>query len=469
MTAVTNAPTHLPGEGDTRRWLMLAVLLLGQFMALLDTSIVNVAMPTVGADLHASGAWLQLVIGGYMVAYGMALITGARLGALYGRRRMYLTGVILFTLASLACGLAPAILPLVVARFVQGLAAAVMVPQIMSVMQMQFSGAARAKALSAYGAVLSAGLVAGLIIGGLLVGANLFGTHWRPVFLINVPIGIVLVLLVPRLVPADQPAGKRRLDLPGLAIATTAVLLIVLPLVVGHEIGWPWWTFACIAAGLVLAALFVRVEQRIAKRGGDPLLNLDVLRAPGLSAGLGALLCMQLTVGGFLFCFTLHLQTGLGETPMRAALTWLPFSTTFGLVGYFWRSLPQRLHHLVVPVGLALVAVGFAGVALAANSPLLWPLLVVSGAGMGLSASPLVTQSLSHVPLSRAADASGVLTTTMQLGQVGGVAAFGTLFLSLNPRLTDATALTATGWALALVAVAGVVASTFLARHVRQA
>jgi hypothetical protein len=177
---------------------------------------------------------------------------------------------------------------------------------------------------------------------------------------------------------------------------------------------------------------------------------------------------MQLTVGGFLFCFTLHLQTGLGETPLRAALTWLPFATTFGLVGYFWRSLPQRLHHVVVPVGLALCAFGFAGVAVAANSPLLWPLLVISGAGMGLSASPLVTQSLLHVPLARAADASGVLTTTMQLGQVGGVAAFGTLFLSLRPQLTDATALATTGWALALVSAVGVVAGSFLSRHVRR-
>lgn len=168
MTAVITTVSDRPA--GTRRGLMLAVLLLGQFMALLDTSIVNVAMPAIGAGFHASGAWLQLIVGGYLVAYAMTLITGARLGDLYGRRRMFLTGAILFTLASLACGLAPAILPLVLFRFVQGIAAAIMVPQIMSLIQAQFSGPARAKALSAYGVTLSAGQVAGLIAGGLLVG-----------------------------------------------------------------------------------------------------------------------------------------------------------------------------------------------------------------------------------------------------------------------------------------------------------
>jgi MFS family permease len=450
MTTLTDSPT----ETDSRRWLMLAVLLLGQFMALLDTFVVNVAMPTIGADFRASGAWLQLVVGGYIVAYAMTLITGARLGELYGRRRMFLTGVVLFTLASLACGLAPGILLLVVFRVVQGIAAAVMVPQIMSVIQTRFSGSARSKALSAYGATLSAGQVAGLVVGGLLTNANLFGTSWRPVFLVNVPLGLVLAFLVPRLLPVDTPAGRvRRFDVIGLVMATSAVLLIVLPLVIGHEIGWPAWTFVCIGAGLVLAAVFVRVERHVA----DPLLNLDVLRAPGLPSGAVTLACMQLTTGGFLFAFTLHLQAGLGESPLKAALTWLPFAATFGVVGYFWRVLPSRLHHAVVPTGMALCAIGF----LTIPTSFLWAALVITGAGMGLSASPLVTQSLHRVPPARAADASGLLTTTMQLSQATGVAAFGTLFLS------SADALPRTTLALAVTSTAGLVASPFLARTAR--
>jgi MFS family permease len=446
-----------PADVGTRRGLMLAVLLLGQFMALLDTSVVNVAMPTIGTDFHASGAWLQLVVGGYMVAYAMTLITGARLGDLYGRRRMYLIGVILFTLASLACGLAPAILPLVLFRFAQGIAAAVMVPQIISVIQTHFTGPARAKALSAYGATLSAGQVAGLVVGGLLLAANLFGAQWRPIFLINVPVGIVLAILVPRLVPADRPTAARRLDLTGLAISTCAVLLLVLPMVIGHELGWPRWTFACFVAGLVLAVVFVRVERRV----DDPLLNLDVLRARGLAAGIATLTCTLVAIGGFMFSFTLHLQSGLGESALHSGLTWLPFAVTFGLVGFFWRSLPGRLHHLVVPTGLALCMLGYAGIGIGVAA-LVWPALVLAGAGMGLSASPLVTQALVHVPLSRAADASGVLTTTIQLSQVGGVTIFGTLFLSGG-------SLTTTSWYLALVAAIGIVAGSFLARSVRQA
>ncbi|TDW23800.1 MFS transporter [Kribbella kalugense] len=445
--------TTLTDNRTDTRWLMLAVLLLGQFMALLDTFVVNVAMPTIGANFHASGAWLQLVVGGYMVAYAMTLITGARLGDLYGRRRMFRTGVVLFTLASLACGLAPGILLLVVFRVIQGIAAAVMVPQIMSVIQTRFTGSARSKALSAYGATLSAGQVAGLVVGGLLTNANLFGTSWRPVFLVNVPLGLVLAFLVPRLLPTDVRAERvRRFDVIGLALATSAVLLIVLPLVIGHEIGWPVWAFVCIAAGLVLAAVFVQVERRVAI---DPLLNLDVLRAPGLPSGVITLACMQLTTGGFLFAFTLHLQAGLGESPLRAALTWLPFAATFGAVGYFWRVLPTRVHYAVVPTGMALSAIGFIAI------PLLWPALVITGAGMGLSASPLVTQSLHRVPPARAADASGLLTTTMQLSQATGVAAFGTLFLS------SANDLTRTTLALALTSAVGLIAGTFLARTAR--
>lgn len=451
---------HRSADVGTRRGPMLAVLLLGQFMALLDTSVVNVAMPTIGAGFHASGAWLQLVVGGYMVAYAMTLITGARLGDLYGRRRMYLIGVVLFTLASLACGLAPAILPLVLFRFAQGMAAAVMVPQIISVIQTHFAGPARAKALSAYGATLSAGQVAGLVVGGLLLAANLFGAQWRPIFLINVPVGILLAVLVPRLVPADRPMAARRLDLTGLALSTCAVLLLVLPMVIGHELGWPRWTFVCFGLGLVLAVVFVRVERRV----DDPLLNFDVLRARGLGAGIATLACTLLALAGFMFSFTLQLQNGLGESALRSALTWLPFAISFGLVGFFWRSLPSRLHHLVVPTGLALCMLGYVGIGLTqlGAGSLVWPALVLAGAGMGLSASPLVTQALVHVPVSRAADASGVLTTTIQLAQVGGVTVFGTLFLSGG-------SLTTTSWFLALIAAIGIVAGSFLARSVRQA
>ena len=202
-----------PGRHDRPRasWLMLAVLLLGQFMCIIDVLVTNVAMPSIAASLHASGASLQLVVGGYTIAYAMLLITGARLGDRYGRRRTYLAGVLIFTTASLACALAPDSQALIGFRLVQGAGAAVLVPQVFSIIQLNFTGPARARALSAYAAVLSAGAVTGLVLGGVVVTADLFGTGWRPVFAINVPIGIVLAAAVPRLVPPDAPvpAGPR--------------------------------------------------------------------------------------------------------------------------------------------------------------------------------------------------------------------------------------------------------------------
>jgi len=470
-----------PGPGS-RPWLALIVLLIGQFMGLLDSFIVNVAMPSIGTDLHASGSSLQLVVGGYTLAYAMLLITGARLGDLYGRRRMYLTGAIVFTLASLVCGFAPDIAVLVVFRLVQGAGAAVMVPQIISVIQMLFSGQARTKALSVYGAVLSSGAVFGLVVGGAVVSANLFGATWRPVFLINVPLGLCLTLLVPRFVPADEPRSTRRLDVRGLIVATVAVFLLVLPLILGHEAGWPLWTYLSIAAGLVLAAVFVRVEQRVAAGGGDPLLALDVLRSPGIAAGIGVLACMALTYGGLLFVLTLHLQTGLGYSALRTGLMYVPFSGFTGLAAYYWRKIPERAHYLVSPVALATCAVGYLCLAVAVHDggdggALVWVGLVVSGLGQGLTLSPVMAQSLTKVPLTRAADASGLMTTTLQLGSVTGVAIFGTVFLSLDHNAgtgpvasaasVSASALASTlAYGLAIVAAVGIIPGAALARTV---
>src|SRR5690349_388427 len=421
-------------ETPPGHWLMLAVLLLGQFMCIIDVLVTNVAMPSIAASLHASGASLQLVVGGYTIAYAMLLITGARLGDRYGRRRTYLAGVLIFTAASLACALAPDSQALIAFRLVQGAGAAVLVPQVFSIIQLNFTGPARARALSAYAAVISAGAVTGLVLGGVVVTADLFGTGWRPVFAINVPIGIVLAAAVPRLVPPDAPVGRtKNLDLAGLGAAACAVLLIVLPLVLGREEGWPAWGFGGIAAGVVLAVGFVLIERRVAARGGDPLLNLAVLRAPALPSGLVTLAATQFAYGGLLFAYTLYLQAGLGESALRAGLSYLPFAAVFGLAGYNWRRLPAAARRLLIPAGLTVGILAYLALAAALHAgftALTWTGLAAVGLGLGLSVSPLLTQSLTHVPAARAADASGLLTTTVQLGQLLGVAAIGSLYLS---------------------------------------
>jgi MFS family permease len=437
MTATSETAVAAGVAPDRGRWLMLIVLLCGQFMALLDVTVVNVAMPTLGRSLHASGAELQLVIAGYTVSYAMLLITGARLGDIVGRRRMFLLGVGGFTLASLACGLAPDTGVLIAARFVQGAAAAAMMPQIMTVIQLRFSGTARARALSAYTAILSSGFVAGQVIGGVLVTADLFGASWRPVFLVNVPIGLAVLLLLPRVMPADAPGRTRRLDLPGLLVAVPAVCLVVLPLMLGHQENWPAWSLACVGGGLALVPVFLFVERRVAARGGQPLLSLSVFRAPGLLPGLATITLLMVTYGGFLFSFAIHLQAGLGDSALRAGLTCAPCAAAFGVGGYFWRRLPAAWHPYLTVCGAAVAAAGYALVALVlrgggSGGAWLQVFLVAVGAFLAVAFSPLVAQALVRVPPHQAADASGLLTTAMQLSQAVGVAVFGSLFLTVD-------------------------------------
>jgi len=281
-------------------------------------------------------------------------------------------------------------------------------------------------------------------------------------------------------VPGDAPgrgASGRRLDLAGLAIAVPAVFLMVLPLMLGHQENWPAWVSACIALGLVLAVVFVGVERRIADRGGDPLLNLAVLRAPGLGPGLAAVAVLMITYGGFLFSFALHLQAGLGDSALRAGLTFAPCALVFGACGYFWRRLPTGSHHLLAPLGCLAAAGGYLTVAAILRSggsggiPLQLA-LVVTGAALAFGFSPLVTHALVKVPPRHAADASGLLTTTIQLGQAVGVATFGSLFLTLDadrgaagPAASGHALAITFGW-LAAALVLGAAAGIALARTV---
>ncbi|RKS73862.1 MFS transporter [Motilibacter peucedani] len=472
LSTSTRRPDAAP-ERAASSGLVLGLLVTGLFMALLDATIVNVALPDIQRDLHASGASLELVVSGYTVAYAMLLVTGARLGDLLGARRMFLTGLALFTAASLLCGLAPGSTTLVLARFLQGGGAAAMVPQILSVIQQRFEGPARVRAISTYGAVIAAGAVCGQVLGGLLVSADLLGTGWRPAFLVNVPVGIVLGVLVPRYVPADVVKPGRRLDLPGLLTASAGVLLVVLPLVLGRQEGWPAWTWVSLVAGAVTLAGFVAVERRVAARGGDPLLDLQVVRARGLAGGVAALAAGMLAYGAFLFATTLHLQGGLGDSPLRSGLTFAPAALAFGASGYWWRRTPTSWHPWLAVVGLPVSAIGYLLLALALRGGgqdpwLLVPVLALTGVGMGLAFSPLLTLSLVAVPPARAADASGLLTTVFQLSMVLGVTLLGGRYLDRAPS-GSAHALSAVLVVVAAVSLLGTAGAYAVARVVRAA
>jgi MFS family permease len=418
----------------------LAIVLTGQIMAIVDTNIVNVAVPAMHATLGASGAGLQLIVAGYTIAYAVLLITGARLGDILGHRRVFLAGVALFTLASLGCGLAPTTGVLVALRFVQGIGAATMIPQVLSLIQRTYtSPAPRARAMSLYATVISGGAVLGQVLGGLLVSADLFGSSWRPVFLVNVPVGLA-VLGFGRLLPAGRFDGVRTLDLPGLAVLTPAVFALVLPLVLGQPLGWPLWGWILLAAAVALFTLLGRVEHRVAARGGQPILPRSLLGLPGMIAGLGGLFASMVVFGGWLFGLALELQDGLGESPLRAGLTFVPCGIAFAIVSLNWRRLPARYHERLPMIGFVVNGAGLVWAGLLLHSGgdggvLLYVALAVSGGGMAGAFGALMGRVLSRVPVSIAADASGVIVTVNQLGIVVGIATFGSLYLNLAGQL----------------------------------
>ncbi|POX48376.1 MFS transporter [Streptomyces sp. Ru71] len=449
---------------------MLAVLLAAQFMALLDVFIVNVAAPTIGSDLHASGADLQLVIAGYAITYSVLLITGARLGDRFGHGRVHLAGLALFTTASLACGLAQGATELIGFRLAQGAGSALMIPQVLSLIQRTFTGEARARALGMYSAVLAVGAAAGQVVGGVLVSADLFGTGWRPVFLVNVPVGVVLLVIGRRVLPAHAAGERGRgLDLPGLVLLGAAVSLLTVPLVLGREQDWPLWSWLSLAGSVVVFALFCAFESRLARRGGAPLIAPRVLRHPGMGLAVLRILAAMAVNGAFLFVLTLHVQGGLGYSALRAGLTFAPTAAVFGVVGLTWRRWPASWQRALTPAGFALTAVAVAGVALAFHDGReggagLYVAFVGVGAGLALAFSPTLTRALAAVRPEDAADASGLLATVAQLGQLIGVAAFGTLFLNRLESLgapgaySSSEALLTCMLALTATAAAGAVA-----------
>lgn len=429
------------GPRPARPGALLAIVLTGLLMAAIDVFIVNVGLPTIHATLHASGASLQLIVAGYTISYAVLLVTGARLGAIAGYARMFLAGVVVFTLASLGCGLAGSSGELIGLRFVQGAAAAVMIPQVLSLIQRTFSGAARARAMTVYSAVLACGALLGQIVGGLLISADLAGASWRPLFLVNIPIGFGLLAAGLRWLPRADPRDTAvRLDLPGVALLSPAALAFVLPLVLGQQEHWPAWGWASLAASAVLIAAFAATERGTARRGGHPIVSATVLRLPGLASSLIALFLIMATFSGFIFALTLHLQNALGESALRAALTFAPAGVMFAVISLCWRRFPGRWQHAVIIAGFAGYALAMLGVAAAlrgggTGGDGLYAALAFLGAANAAAFSPLMTRALMRVPVQYAADASGLVATTMQLAIVTGVATFGTLYLNLAGHL----------------------------------
>jgi MFS family permease len=425
------APAALGGIG-------LMTLLLGVLLPMLDFFIVNVALPSIDLDLHASAPLLELVVSAYACAYALLLVMGGRLGDSFGRRRLFLTGMAAFTAASLACGLAPSAVVLVVARAAQGASAAMMVPQVLATIQAATTGQRRARALGRYGATGGIAAVIGQLAGGFLVAANLDGATWRPIFLVNVPIGLAGLVLARRYLPDTQAESAAPVDRLGTILLGVLVLALLIPLTEGRSLHWPAWTIALLAAAPALAAALAAAEARKERAGHVPLVPPSLLRHASMRRGLLLALPFFGGFGAFMFCYALLVQQGLHASAVAAGAGLVPMAATFLIASLCTSRLLTRFGPSVLVTGAALQAAGLlilGGTVLSTWPALsiasLAPGMAIAGAGQGLVMSPLMGVVLSDVPPAAAGVGGGVLATTQQTALALGVATLGSLFLAM--------------------------------------
>lgn len=416
----------------------LATVLLGAFLSIADFFIVNVALPTIDADLHASPATLELFVAGYGTPYALLLVLGGRLGDLFGRRRLFMLGMASFTVFSLLCGIAPTPAALVAFRALQGSSAALMVPQVLATIQSACDGERRAKAIGLYGATAGIAAVVGQLAGGAIVAADVAGQGWRPIFLINVPIGLVGLALASRYVPSTRSDEPARIDAAGTALLAVAVLSLLVPLTEGRALGWPAWSIALLALFVPALAGFVLVERRLERNGGHPIVPPSLVRLPGMRRGLLLVVPFFVGMGAFFFVCAVALQDGAHLGPLQSGLALAPMAVAFLAASLCTARLAARFGRRVLAVGGAVQAIGLAVLAVAVfrNWPHVDPVslapgMIVAGVGQGFVMPLLFGFVLAGVPAARAGVGSGMLVTTQQIALALGVATLGSLFLSL--------------------------------------
>ena len=418
------------GPHERSGWAPLLVVLAGTFMTYLDFFIVNVALPSIQGRLRAGPAAIQLVVGGFGLAFAVGMISGGRLGDLYGRRRMFTLGLALFTLTSAACGLAPTAGFLDVARVAQGGAAAMMTPQVLAILGTLYTGPWRARAFAAYGMTMGIAAVSGQLIGGSLIALNPAGAGWRSIFLINVPVGVTALALVRRLLPESR--GQRApVDLAGTVLITAALTAIVLPLVQGRQQGWPLWTVLCLAAAPLLLAAFAAHQRARAARGRAPLIRLTLFRDRTFTVGTVTGIAFGGVPASFFFILALYLQDGRRLSPLSSGVVFIFAGLGFFAAMLTTERMTRRLGRQILAAGAGAVAAGClltAAAARAATSLGLAPGLVTVGFGIGMVLVPLTATALARIAPEHAGAASGVLTTGLQVGGALGIAVVGVVF-----------------------------------------
>ncbi len=438
MSATTEALTTVrvgnARAAGLRKWALMPVVLAGVAMVVLDFFIVNVAMPTMQSDLHTGASAIQWVIASYGLAFAAGLITGGRLGDQFGRRRVFTIGLALFVVTSAACGVAPSASTLVVARAAQGLASALLMPQVLAILGVAYDGADRLKALTAYAMTLGIAAVSGQLIGGVLIQLDPAGLDWRSCFLVNVPVGLAALGFVGRTVPESRGTDTR-LDLFGADLVTLGLIAILVPLIEGRDHGWPAWTWVSFAVGGVLLGTFALYQRRVAARGGSPLVHPELFRERAFTAGLATVVVFYATVASFFLVLALELQEGRGLDALDSGLVFafegLGFLATTITAG----ALVARFGRQVLAAGalvraVALVALYFAVGHVGAHGSVAWIAapLVLDGAGMGLVMGPIITIVVTNVARRHAGAASGVLASAQQVGVAFGVALIGVVF-----------------------------------------
>jgi EmrB/QacA subfamily drug resistance transporter len=431
---------------DPRRWWILCVVVLAQFMFVVDVFIVNVAIPAIQLDLHASSGQIQLVLAAYQLAYAVLLITGGRLGDIFGRKRLFLFGLGGFTTASALCGFAPTASVLVGARVFQGLAAALMVPQVLAVIQVSFPARERSAAFGIFGFALGMGSIVGLILGGVLISGNVFELGWRMIFLVNLPVGLFGLLAAWPLLHESRAPAALKVDGIGVALISIALFFLTYPLVVGRDLGWPLWSILCLIASLPMLFIFARYERYKAAKDGSPLVNLALFRNGAFALGLVITFVFYAGIVSFLLILTLYLQTGRHFTALAAGLT----TTSLG-IGFFVTStaavklVPRLGGRVVLLLGMFIMAVGLGGiwlsVSVSGTNLLVIALIVglfVYGLGEGFVLPTLVNTVLSGIQSAEAGSIAGVFTTMQQISGAIGVALIGIIFFGQLATQTTA-------------------------------
>jgi len=446
--------THLVTTAGRPGTALLCVLLVAPFMAQIDATIVNVTIPSIQAEFRASSAVLQWVVDGYLVPFAVLLVTCARLGRIHGYRRIYILGCTVFGLASLASTLAPNGPVLIAARVAQGVGAALMYPQALTGIQLNFEGKARTHAVALLAMAQSVGAVGGQILGGVLVAYDLAGIGWRAIFIINAPICLAATLGAWRYLPdAQRQSAPQTLDAVGVGLLSISLLLLVLPLSLGHSAGWPPLAWLALAACIPAFALFLRSQAR--GRNAAPLVDLALLRRPTVYFGVLALLVTSGTYYALLFTLAQYLQRGAGRSALFSGLILVPWVAAFGLAAHLMRLATPPLAPRLPLIGCIVLALAYAALGVSLTfapgaDALLAALLALGGLGLGLNFSALIVYLTNATPVAQAADMSGLITTTAPVGGAVGVATLGSFYLAQM----GVGAVPAFAWTCALMAVA---------------